>query len=283
MLVPTYDERMDALRKECEQGFRTAEVIQPTRSYREVVTAFAAGELVKELFTKTYTHHTLWGDGVKAEGEAGMYVETPEQAIADFRRGWLEIREDMPGDELLWRLPPKLHHWQDPSTADEGWVVRARFTIIDRAAVREEARAWYAERGIELPEELAPVDVTPTIENHLGDIQIGEWLEDARNYSCTGCGEQCSPSVGKWRWNGTTWEHQCGDPQAGYTVAERVEPVVLDDDEVSYREVHTPVVAGPTGAVVPGADSLAEEVQRERTSEAFVQAFDAEMSREAGE
>ena len=58
---------------------------------------------------------------------------------------------------------------------------------------------------------------------------IREWLEDAENYRCQGCGNRVEPCVGSWRWNGTTWEHICsGDPQAGYTIAERFEPTPED-------------------------------------------------------
>ena len=34
---------------------------------------------------------------------------------------------------------------------------------------------------------------------------------------CSGCGEGLdSANDPRWRFNGSTWEHQCGDPQAGY-------------------------------------------------------------------
>ena len=36
---------------------------------------------------------------------------------------------------------------------------------------------------------------------------------------CSACGEQPTLEDARWRWNGSKWEHECGDPQSGYFLA----------------------------------------------------------------
>ena len=35
-------------------------------------------------------------------------------------------------------------------------------------------------------------------------------------YECSRCSEAPSLEDTRWRWNGETWEHKCGDAQAGH-------------------------------------------------------------------
>jgi hypothetical protein len=37
---------------------------------------------------------------------------------------------------------------------------------------------------------------------------------------CSNCEEALDPTDPSWRWNGQTWQHQCGDPQSGVFDAE---------------------------------------------------------------
>jgi hypothetical protein len=43
------------------------------------------------------------------------------------------------------------------------------------------------------------------------------------DYECSRCGEVPSIADTRWRWNGETWEHKCGDAQAGHFVAVKKE------------------------------------------------------------
>lgn len=42
----------------------------------------------------------------------------------------------------------------------------------------------------------------------------------AQDIYCSSCGELPSLDA-RWRWNGSTWEHKCGDVEAGYFPAVR--------------------------------------------------------------
>lgn len=41
-------------------------------------------------------------------------------------------------------------------------------------------------------------------------------IETMKDLECSRCGDAPSIDDTRWRWNGETWEHKCGDSQAGH-------------------------------------------------------------------
>jgi len=86
---------------------------------------------------------------------------------------------------------------------------------------------------------------------------IEEWLEDRKNWVCTGCDKRadadCSP--GEWRWSGTAWEHSHPYP-VGHVLCERrpldaEKPVVVNKPPAVMRSGTTQyfrVVRAPEAA-----------------------------------
>lgn len=45
---------------------------------------------------------------------------------------------------------------------------------------------------------------------------IERLVETMKDLECSRCGDAPSIADTRWRWNGETWEHKCGDAQAGH-------------------------------------------------------------------
>lgn len=48
------------------------------------------------------------------------------------------------------------------------------------------------------------------------DKSIGRMIQTMKGLKCSHCGDAPSIDDTRWRWNGETWAHKCGDAQAGH-------------------------------------------------------------------
>ena len=48
------------------------------------------------------------------------------------------------------------------------------------------------------------------------DKSIGRMIQTTKGLKCSRCGDAPSIDDTRWRWNGETWAHKCGDSQARY-------------------------------------------------------------------